>query len=220
MDTTATTMTADQLSLFELLVKGGVVIYPLLILSVISVYIIIERFVAIRRAAKTDLSLVSQIKTLLQSDNVEAAKMLTVTASSATGNILNSGLLMLGRPAKEVEAIMESSAGVEIAEMEKGLGYLGLIAGVAPMLGFVGTIAGVIKIFYSISLADNISVGNISGGLYEKMVSSGTGLIVGMLAYAGYHMLNMMIDRYGLRMQKQVFEFLLIIQTGNESKTK
>jgi biopolymer transport protein ExbB len=88
------------------------------------------------------------------------------------------------------------------------LGYLGIIAGIAPMLGFVGTIAGVIKIFYNISLADNISIGIISGGLYQKMICSGTGLIVGVLAYTGYHLLQMMIDRYMIKLQESLIQFL------------
>jgi biopolymer transport protein ExbB len=92
--------------------------------------------------------------------------------------------------------------------MENHLGYLGIIAGIAPMLGFVGTIAGVIKIFYNISLADNISIGIISGGLYQKMICSGTGLIVGVLAYTGYHLLQMMIDRYMIKLQESLIQFL------------
>jgi biopolymer transport protein ExbB len=94
--------------------------------------------------------------------------------------------------------------------MEKHLGHLGLIAGIAPTLGFIGTISGV-KIFYSISVTENISIGNISGGLYEKMISSGAGLI-GIIAYSGYHLLNGKIDNFALKIQKQVLEFVNIIQ--------
>ena len=95
--------------------------------------------------------------------------------------------------------------------MEKDTGYLGIIAGVAPMLGFIGTISGVIKIFYNISLSDNISIGIISGGLYQKMICSGTGLIVGVIAYSCYHVLQMMIDRFTINMLRQSNEFLKAI---------
>ena len=101
---------------------------------------------------------------------------------------------------------MEATANLEISVMEKDTGYLGIIAGIAPMLGFIGTISGVIKIFYNISLADNISIGIIAGGLYQKMICSGTGLIVGVIAYAAYHYLQMMIDRFSIDMQRQVNE--------------
>ena len=97
--------------------------------------------------------------------------------------------------------------------MTKNVHYLGLFAGIAPMLGFIGTIAGVIKIFYSISITDNISIGIISGGLYQKMISSGTGLIVGVIAYTSYHILNIMIDKYFSRIQVEAFDFVNIIQS-------
>jgi biopolymer transport protein ExbB len=106
---------------------------------------------------------------------------------------------------------MESTTNFEISLMEKDTGYLGIIAGVAPMLGFIGTISGVIKIFYNISLADNISIGIIAGGLYQKMICSGTGLIVGVIAYTAYHFLQMMIDRYTINLQKQVMGVLKVL---------
>jgi biopolymer transport protein ExbB len=97
---------------------------------------------------------------------------------------------------------------------------LGLIAGIAPTLGFIGTISGVIKIFYSISVTEDISIGNISGGLYEKMISSGAGLIVGIIAYSAYHLFNGKIDGFSLSIQKQVLEFVNIIQRPNGHKAK
>jgi biopolymer transport protein ExbB len=130
------------------------------------------------------------------------------SGNSATERILLTGLSMSGKQGKDVEGIMESAANIEIAEMEKNLGYLGIIAGIAPMLGFIGTISGVIKIFYNISLADNISIGIIAGGLYQKMICSGAGLIVGVIAYSCYHYLQLMIDRYTITMQKDVNDFL------------
>jgi biopolymer transport protein ExbB len=106
---------------------------------------------------------------------------------------------------------MESATNLEIGMMERDTGYLGIIAGVAPMLGFIGTISGVIKIFYNISLADNISIGIIAGGLYQKMICSGTGLIVGVIAYCGYHYLQMMIDRFTINLQRQVNEIVKVL---------
>jgi biopolymer transport protein ExbB len=99
--------------------------------------------------------------------------------------------------------------------MEKNIGILGLIAGVAPTFGFIGTISGVIKIFYKISISENVSIGNISGGLYEKMISSGSGLIVGIVAFTAYHILNGMIDNYALAIQKVNLEFVNLIQRPN-----
>jgi biopolymer transport protein ExbB len=107
---------------------------------------------------------------------------------------------------------MESSANIEISRMEKNIGYLGVIAGIAPMLGFIGTIAGVIHIFYNISMTDNISIGIIAGGLYQKMVSSGTGLIVGVISYCFYHYLHIQIDKFSARLQSENLDFLKSLQ--------
>jgi len=131
--------------------------------------------------------------------------------NTSLGRILESGLNQSGKTPKDIENYMEATANIEISEMEKNTGYLGIIAGIAPMLGFIGTIAGVIKIFYNISLADNISIGIIAGGLYQKMICSGTGLIVGVIAYSCYHYLQMMIDRYSIDMQRQVNEVVKVL---------
>jgi biopolymer transport protein ExbB len=93
------------------------------------------------------------------------------------------------------------------------LGFLGLTSGIAPMLGFIGTISGIIKIFYNISVSDNISIGIIAGGLYEKMITSGAGLIVGVIAYAGYHLLNTRIDRFNNKLQETAMEFIDILES-------
>ena len=112
--------------------------------------------------------------------------------------------------------MMESVANIEVGEMEKNTAYLGIIAGVAPMLGFIGTISGIINIFYSISLTDNISIGIIAGGLYEKMVTSGSGLIVGLCAYAAYHILMQIISKFTLRVQRDSLEFIRYIVSPAE----
>jgi biopolymer transport protein ExbB len=204
--------TPEQISFLSLLMKGGVVMIPIVILSIVSVYIFVERLMHIRSRSKTMPDFTNQIIDKLEEGNMSAAKVLCERDNSAMGNIIQSGLISIGRPIPEIEAMMESQANIEISEMEKKMGYLGLIAGIAPMLGFIGTISGVIKIFYNISLTDNLSIGNIAGGLYEKMITSGSGLIVGLLAYTGYHLLNHIIDGFTLNVQKQTLSFLQRIQ--------
>jgi biopolymer transport protein ExbB len=109
---------------------------------------------------------------------------------------------------KEIESAVENTGKLEIYKLEKNLSYLGIIAGIAPMLGFVGTISGVIKIFYNISLADNISIGLIAGGLYEKMITSASGLIIGILAHIAFHYLNTMIDRVSFQLESTAVDFI------------
>ena len=195
----------------ELLMKGGFIMIPILLLSVFSIYLFIERFIYIRKTTVVDKTLVFNIIDELKNKKSQEALAQSRNNDTSLGRILESGLSQGGKTSKEIENYMEATANLEISEMEKNTGYLGIIAGIAPMLGFIGTIAGVIKIFYNISLADNISIGIIAGGLYQKMICSGTGLIVGVIAYSCYHYLQMMIDRYSIDMQRQVNEVIKVL---------
>jgi biopolymer transport protein ExbB len=192
----------------ELMMKGGYIMIPIILLSIISIYIFIERYLYIRRSSVIDETMVGSVLNDIRNKKREDALNHARYSPASLGRILESGLENAGKTPKEAESFMEATANLEISVMEKDTGYLGIIAGIAPMLGFIGTISGVIKIFYNISLADNISIGIIAGGLYQKMICSGTGLIVGVIAYSAYHYLQMMIDRFSIDMQRQVNEVL------------
>ena len=197
-------------SWLDLIMKGGIIMIPIILLSFLSVYLFIERFIYIRRTSAIDFELVNSVVLELKNGHVDKALIQAQENQASIGRILESGLEKFGKPVKDVESYMESTTNLEITKMERDTGYLGIIAGIAPMLGFIGTISGVIKIFYNISLADNISIGIIAGGLYQKMICSGTGLIVGVLAYAAYHFLQMMIDRYTIRLQESLIQFFKV----------
>jgi biopolymer transport protein ExbB len=164
-------------------------------------------------ATREKKEFLSSIKQYLKSGDIKSARMYAAQDSSATGKILVVGLEHIGKPMKELESMMESAANIEVAEMERNMGYLGIIAGVAPMLGFIGTIGGIIRIFYDISQTDNITIGIIAGGLYEKMITSGAGLFVGVISYCAYHVLQQRVNMYTLKMQKDVFDFMRSILT-------
>jgi biopolymer transport protein ExbB len=195
----------------QLLLKGGFIMIPIILLSVISIYFFVERFSFIRRSSVIDEKLVRNIINEIINKRPGEAFKLTTDNDTSIVRILESGLSQTGKSVSDVEKYMEATANLEISEMEKNTGYLGIIAGIAPMLGFIGTISGVIKIFYNISLADNISIGIIAGGLYQKMICSGAGLIVGVIAYSCYHFLHMMIDRFSINMQRQVNEVVKVL---------
>lgn len=195
----------------ELLMKGGFIMIPIILLSIISVYLFIERYIYIRKNSAIDLNLINNVIDEIRNKKPEEALNQTKYNNTSLGKILESGLSQPDKSPKDKENFMEATANLEISTMEKNTGYLGIIAGIAPMLGFIGTIAGVIKIFYNISLADNISIGIIAGGLYQKMICSGTGLIVGVIAYSCYHYLQMMIDRFSINMQRQVNEVIKVM---------
>jgi biopolymer transport protein ExbB len=201
-----------EISVLGFILKGGFFLIPIAILLFYTFYVIIERYSYIHRVSKIDPLLMRDVRDHLNAGNFDLARSITERTNTASGNVIKEGVLLIGRPIAEIESNMDRAADIEIAEMEQHLGQLGLIAGIAPTLGFIGTISGVIKIFYSISVTENISIGNISGGLYEKMISSGSGLIVGIIAYSAYHLLNGKIDNYALKVQKQILEFVNIIQ--------
>lgn len=203
---------SDQAAtILDLLMKGGIIMIPIVLLSLVSFYIFIERLAYIRRSTLIQKGLMPAIVNDLKSGNQNNALLHARSNQAAVGRILESGIEKLGKPLGEVERNLETTTNLEITKMEKNTGYLGIIASVAPMLGFIGTISGVIKIFYNISLADNISIGIIAGGLYQKMICSGAGLIVGVLAYAAYHYLQMKIDRYVINLQESLIQFLKVI---------
>jgi biopolymer transport protein ExbB len=131
--------------------------------------------------------------------------------NNAMGVVFENGIEMMGKPVRDIESILEASANVEVTKMEKNIAYLGIIAGIAPILGFIGTISGVISIFYNISITDNVSIGIIADGLYQKMISSGTGLLVGIIAYSCYHILQMRIDRFTRRLQEAELSFIKML---------
>jgi biopolymer transport protein ExbB len=204
--------TTNEISVLEFILKGGFFLIPISILLFYTFYLIIERYLFVHKASKIDAMMMRDVRESLNSGKLDKALSIVERNSTSSGNIIKEGILLIGRPIAEIESNMDRAADIEIGEMEKHLGQLGLIAGIAPTLGFIGTISGVIKIFYSISVTENISIGNISGGLYEKMISSGAGLIVGIIAYSGYHLLNGKIDNFALKIQKQILEFVNIIQ--------
>ncbi|GAA4780397.1 MotA/TolQ/ExbB proton channel family protein [Olivibacter ginsenosidimutans] len=204
----ASTAPIEDLSLMDLLIKGGWVMVPIAILAFLGLVIFIERFITIKKASRYDSNLMIQVKQNIMSGRLEAALALCRNSNGPLGSMLQKGLTRIGRPIKDIEAAIENIGKLEVSRLEKNINVLGIIAGIAPMLGFVGTIIGVITIFHEVSLKGVIEIGTVSGGLYTKMVTSASGLIVGIVAYVGYHILNMMVDRLILRMETDAIEFI------------
>lgn len=202
----------EQLNLLQLILKGGWVMYPIFILSLMAFYIFFERYFTLRKAIKDESSLMMQVRELIKQGNLNSALALCKQSNTPIGRMLQKGLLRIGKPIKEIEGAIENVGKLEVAKLEKNISILGIVAGIAPMFGFVGTISGVIKIFYNISLSDNISMGNIAGGLYEKMITSAAGLIVGILAYIGHHILNIMVDKIILKLETESIDFIDLLE--------
>ena len=218
-DSTLAAPVANQgLSIIDLLGKGGIVMIPLGLLFVATLFIIIERYMGIGSNGKIDSQFVDNVKDFIQQGNLKSAESSCRNQRNAAGRIFERAIGRIGYPIKDIETSIENASQIEIQKMEGNLGYLGVIAGIAPMLGFVGTISGIIRIFYDISVSNDFNISTIASGMYEKMITSGTGLIIGLLAYAGYHLLNMKIDRFALRLQMAASDFLDVLQKPVSSK--
>lgn len=201
-----------SLSLLELIEKGGWILLPIGILSVIAIYLIIERWLTINKASKVDPNFMNNIRSLLLDGKTDAALNLCRSTNTPIARLLEKGIKRLGRPIKEIESAVENTGRLEIYKLERNLSYIGIIAVIAPMFGFVGTVWGVIKIFYNLSMADNISISLVAGGLYAKMITSAAGLVVGIVAHIGYHYLSAMIDRVSYQIESTAVDFIDLIQ--------
>ena len=186
----------QSISVWDLLSYGGwYIMGPLALMSVTAVYILIERVMALNKARKLESDFMYRIKDYLHSNKVESARNLCENSPSPIARVIGKGISRIGEPTKEIESAMEGAGRMEVSRLERGIGLLSLFAKLAPMFGFIGTIIGVINIFYRIALADNISVGDISEGLYQKMVTSAAGLIVGIVSFTAYYIVNHLVER-------------------------
>jgi|SRR6185312_769164 len=206
----------DKISLLELLLKGGPIMYPLGLLFTISVFLLVERYIYIKRASRSGKNFMNSMRDVISSNNLEAAKALCKNADNPQARMVAKGISKIGMPYKDIEDAMENVGKIEVYKLEKNLNVLGIIAGIAPMFGFIGTILGVIKIFYSISLTNNISIGAISGGLYEKMITSATGLSIGIFSFIAFHWLNIMVNKTIQKMEIVGIEFMDMLQDSQK----
>jgi biopolymer transport protein ExbB len=196
----------------DLIIKGGWVMIPIGVLALLGLIIFFERYFTIRKASKNDANLMIQVRSSIIMGNLESAKAICRNSNTPLGRMLQKGLLRIGRPIKDIEGAIENVGRLEVSKLEKNIGILGIVAGIAPMFGFLGTIIGVIKIFYDISETGNLSIGVISGGLYVKMITSAAGLTVGIVAYVGYHILNMMVEKVILGLETDAIEFIDLLE--------
>lgn len=203
----------EKLSLLELMLKGGPVMIPIAILSVIAIYIFIERYLAIRKAAREEKNFMNQIRDFVYSGNIDAAKALCRNSESPIAKMIDKGLSRIGKSLRDIGTSVENVGKLEIYSLEKNLATLATIAGAAPMIGFLGTVTGMIRAFYNMSKAgNNIDVGLLSGGIYEAMVTTMAGLAVGIVAYLGYNILVAMVEKVVYKMEARSLEFIDLLQ--------
>lgn len=201
-----------SISLWSLLQKGGVLMVPLGVLSVIGLFVFVERYIAIRKAGKIENNFMSMIRDHIMSGNVAAARSLSKNTDNPAARMIDKGIQRIGKPIENIERSMENVGKLEVYKMEKNMIGLSIVAAIAPMFGFLGTIAGMIQTFFNISITSDITLGTIAGGIYVKMITSATGLIIGIFAYIGYSYLNAQIDKVINKMEAASAEFIDILQ--------
>ncbi len=188
--------TVQEPSIWGMIVKGGWLMIPIFILSVIAVYIFCERYILIRKYTQNNDIFMDKIKDCILADNIRGAITLCNEENTPMSRMLIKSILHLQLPVTELRAITESNANLEVAGMEKGLSTLATCAGMAPMIGFLGTVVGMVQAFYDMALAgNNVNITLLSRGIYTAMITTVAGLIVGIIAYFAYNALTARIDK-------------------------
>lgn len=200
-------------SMFELALKGGPVMIPIALCSVIGLYIFVERYLTLQKASKIDENFMSNIRDFVMNDNIAAAKALCKQTNSPIARMIEKGLDRIGKPLRDIEASIENVGKMELFKLERGIGVLATVAGLAPMLGFFGTVTGMVRAFYNMANAgNNISIGLLSGGIYEALVTTVAGLAVGIPALVCYNWLISLIDKIVNKMETNSIEFIDLLQ--------
>ncbi len=199
-------------SLIEMALKGGWIMIPLLILSILTIYIFGERWWAIRKASQIDENFMRNIHDYIHEGKIKAAINLCQSQETPIARLIEKGIERIGRPLNDIQTAVENMGNVEVARLEKGLPMLATIAGGAPMIGFLGTVIGMIQAFYNMSQAgSNVDITLLSGGIYTAMVTTVAGLIVGIIAYVGYNYLVAKIGRVVYQMENDALEFMDVL---------
>lgn len=204
----------EKISFFHLLMEGGVLMIPLLLCSLLLVYVFVERLLAIRKASADDAVFMPLIRERIKAGNMQEAKSLCRSTNTAVARMIDKGISRIGKPIDHIEKSMESTGKLEVYQMEKNLSILSTLAGIAPMFGFLGTIAGMIILFFNVQ-HQGFSLETIAGGIYTKMVTSAVGLIIGLLSYVAYNYLNAQINKNVYKMEAAAVEFVDILQDTN-----
>lgn len=203
----------ESLSLIGLLFKGGWIMIPILILAVLAVYIFVERYLTIKKAAEIDREFMDKIKDMVANENIEGARNICQNHDSPIARMMDKGIARIGRPFNDIKVAIENVGNLEVFKLEKNLATLATISGAAPMLGFLGTVAGMIKAFFNLAQAgESVSPAMLAGGIYEALVTTAFGLAVGIVAYIGYNYLTTMVEKVIFKMEANTVEFMDLLQ--------
>lgn len=223
IDSTATMASAakeaatESLSVWDLCLEGGLIMIPLAILSIVTLYIFIERAITIHKASKYDPDFMKRIKDYVAENEIESAQNLCKKQDSPTARMVAKGISRIGRPANDILVAVENTGNIEIANISKGLPWLATTAAGAPMLGFLGTVIGMVDAFFSIANSGNAaSIGDFAGGIYTALVTTVAGLVVGIIALFAYNYLVARINKVMNQLEARTMEFMDLINEPNK----
>lgn len=203
----------SSVNLFDLLLKGGYVMIPLLLLSAAAIAIFVERVLTIKKSSKTPTDLLNQVKSLVSEGKIDQAKMMCSQNETPIAKMLEKGISRIGSPLKNIEVSIENVGKIEIYRLEKNLSLLATISGAAPMIGFLGTVTGMIQAFIAIAQEEgSVSPKLLSEGIYEAMITTAVGLSVGIVAYLGYNYLVTQVQKIIHKMEYTSVEFIDLLQ--------
>lgn len=203
-------------NLLDLIAQGGpmgiAIVGILLVLSVIALYIFIERWLTIKRAGKVDTNFINNIRASVTSGNIEGAKALCRTTDSPVARMVEKGIMRIGKPLRDIDAAIENVGNLEIFKLEKNLSTLASIAGAAPMIGFFGTVTGMIQAFYKMASEQNVTPDVLAGGIYQALITTAFGLFIGIIAFVGYNLLVASVEKVVFKMENTTVEFMDLLQ--------
>src|SRR4029078_2887455 len=209
---TGATSAAPTMNLWEMIANGGPLMIPLALLLVLAIFFFFERWIAIRKASKIEPNFMNIIRDHVFSGNVSAARSLAKNTDNPVARMIDKGLQRIGKPIDAIEKSMENVGKLEIYKMERNLSVLSIISLIAPLFGFVGTIVGLVLLLKQFATISNPSVSQIADAMYIKLITSASGLIIGMLAYLGYSYLDTQINRTANRMESASSDFIDMLQ--------
>ena len=202
-----------DVSILQLLMEGGwYIMIPLALLSVLAIYIFIERTFAINKSLKEEKDFMDKIKDYINEGKLDSAKNLCSTSNTPIARMLEKGIMRMGKPLQDIRVAIENVGKLEIYLLEKNLSTLATIAGAAPMIGFLGTVIGMVQVFLDMETAGTVQVDDISSGTKQAMITTIVGLIVGIIAYMAYNYLVSKVSKVIHKMEASSIEFIDILE--------
>lgn len=208
----------EEMHLLEMATKGGWLMLVLLALSIIAIYLFGKKWWMIHQAGKIDSNFMRDIRDYIHEGKLKSAQALCDKYDSPVARLVEKGISRIGRPLSDIQTAIENTGNTEVARLEKGLPILATIAGGAPMIGFLGTVTGMIRAFFNMSTAgSNIDISLLAGGIYEAMVTTVGGLVVGIIAYFAYNYLTSQISNLVFKMESVTIDFMDLLHEPAES---